>query len=91
MLAGRIIPVGHYKNKMPTYTLKDTRTLQEFDVTCSWEELQERIDHMPDLVQVMKAPKIIGGTGDMYSRIPSGFKDVLSRVKTGSAKNNTIK
>lgn len=76
---------------MPTYTLRDTKTRAEFDVICSWDELQERLDHMPDLVHVLSAPKIVSGVGNLHSKVPDGFKDVLSRVKKGSAKGNTIK
>tara|TARA_B100001093_G_scaffold310677_2_gene296476 strand:+ start:1766 stop:1999 length:234 start_codon:yes stop_codon:yes gene_type:complete len=75
---------------MPTYTLKDTTTNHQWDTMCTWDELQMTLDEMPELVQVMSAPKIVGGVGNLHSKVPDGFKDVLSRVKTSSSKNNTI-
>lgn len=75
---------------MPTYTLKDNKTNDQWDVVCSWDELQTILNEMDNVSQVMKAPLIVGGVRDVRSRVPDGFKDVLSRVKSGSAKNNTI-
>lgn len=75
---------------MPTYTLKDLKTLDEWDIICSYDELQTILNEMDNVSQVIKAPLIVGGVGDVKSKVPDGFKDVLSRVKSGSAKNNTI-
>ena len=33
---------------MPLYTLKDIKTRDTWEVTCSWNELQETLDTMPD-------------------------------------------
>lgn len=75
---------------MPTYTLKDIKNNQQWEVICSWKELQEILDNMPDVIQVPSAPKIVSGVKGLNSRIPSGFKDVLDRVKTGAGKDNKI-
>lgn len=75
---------------MPTYTLKDNKTNVQWDVICSWDELQIILDEMKNASQVVTAPLIVGGVRDVRSRVPDGFKDVLSRVKSGSAKSNTI-
>jgi len=45
---------------------------------------------MPDVILVPSAPKIVSGVKGLNSHIPSGFKDVLDRVKSGSAKDNKI-
>ena len=76
---------------MPTYTLKDLKTLDQWDVLCSYEELQTILDELPNVQQVLSAPKIVGGVGNLHSKVPDGFKDVLSRVKKGSSGNNTIR
>ena len=44
-----------------------------------------------NLTQVITAPKIVSGIGNLHSKVPDGFKDVLSRVKKGSSKGNTIR
>ena len=76
---------------MPSYTLKDTSTLEEFEVVCSWDELQVRLNEMPDLIQVLSTPKIVSSTGNLHSKTPDGFKDLLGRIKKGSGENSTIK
>jgi len=75
---------------MPTYTLKDLKTLDQWDIFCSYEELQIILNELPNVQQVLSAPKIVGGVGNLHSKVPDGFKDVLSRVKKGSSRNNTI-
>lgn len=76
---------------MPSYTLKDLKNNQTWDIICSYEELQTILDEMPNIKQVLAAPKIVSGVGSLQSKVPAGFKDVLNRVKSGSAKSNTIK
>jgi hypothetical protein len=75
---------------MPAYTLKDTNTEEQWDVVCTWDELQEVLKEMPHVKQMLSTPKIVTGVGGLYSRVPNGFKDVLHRVKSGSAKSNSI-
>ena len=81
-------PIG---NIMPTYTLKDIKTGDTWDTICSWNELQEILDTMPDVIQVPAAPKIVSGTGSNLSKTDNGWKEVLSRVKSGSGRGHTIK
>lgn len=76
---------------MPSYTLKDIKTGDTWDTICSYEDLQRILDEMPDVVQLPCAPRIVSGVGGLHSKVPSGFKDVLNRVKSGSAKSNTIR
>lgn len=76
---------------MPSYTLKDIKSGDTWDVLCSYDELQKIIDEMPDVVQVLSAPKIVSGVGSLHSKVPSGFKDVLNKIKSGSARNNSIR
>ena len=76
---------------MPIYTLKDIKTNEQWDVNCSYQELQLTLDELPNVKHVLSAPKIVRESGDLHSKVPSGFKDVLSRVKSGSSKSNTIR
>lgn len=76
---------------MPSYTLKDMKTGNTWDVVCSWEDLQETLDVMPDVIQVLSTPKIVSGTGSNLSKTDNGWKEVLGKVKSGSGRGNTIK
>ena len=76
---------------MPLYTLKDIKTQDSWEVTCTWDELQETLDAMPDVIQVLSTPKIVSGTGSTLSKTDDGWKEVLNKVKSGSGRDNTIK
>lgn len=76
---------------MPSYTLKDMKTGNTWDVVCSWKDLQETLDVMPDVIQVLSTPKIVSGTGSNLSKTDNGWKEVLGKVKSGSGRGNTIK
>ena len=76
---------------MPTYTLKDIKTQHTWDVVCSWNELQVTLDEMPDVIQVLTAPKIVSGTGSILGKTDDGWKENLNRIKSGSGSGNTIK
>tara|TARA_B100001093_G_scaffold387023_1_gene372983 strand:+ start:164 stop:400 length:237 start_codon:yes stop_codon:yes gene_type:complete len=77
---------------MPTYTVKDIKTQHQWDVICSWNELQELLDNTPDLVKVLSAPNFsYSGVGSLQSKVPDGFKDKLKQIKKSSGRGNTIK
>jgi hypothetical protein len=76
---------------MPTYTLKNIKDNVEFDVNCSYDDLQVMLDAQPDVVRVLSTPKIVGSVGNLHSKTDDGWKETLGRIKSGSAKNNTIK
>jgi len=77
---------------VPTYTLKDIKTQQQWDVDCSWNELQEMLDNSPDLIKVLSTPNFVSSTAThANSNTSDGWKDLLGRIKKGSGKNNTIK
>lgn len=75
---------------MPIYTIKNKKTNEEKEVVCSFSELQEMLSAMPDWAQTLTSPRTVSGIKDVRARTPDGFKDVLRRVKSGSAKNNTV-
>ncbi len=76
---------------MPTYTLRDIKNNNEWDVNCSYEELQTILNEMPDVIKVLSTPKIVSGVGSLQSKVPDGFKDKLNQIKKGSGEGNTIK
>ena len=79
------------ENNMPTYTLKDIKTQEEWDVLCTWSELQETLDAMPDVIQVLSTPKIVANQGSLLSKTDDGWKENLKRIKAGSGPSSTIK
>ena len=78
---------------MPLYTVKDIKTNSQWDVTCSYDELQEMLDNRPDLIKVVTVPNFStsGGATHLNSKTSDGWKDLLGRIKKGSGKGNTIK
>jgi hypothetical protein len=76
---------------MPTYTLRDIKTNNEWDVVCSYNELQTILDELPDVIKVLSTPKIVTGVGSLHSKVPDGFRDKLKQIKKGSGRGDTIK
>ena len=64
---------------MPTYVLKNKETEEQFEVFCQWSDLQKMLENDKNLTQVITAPKIVSGIGNLHSKVPDGFKDVLIR------------
>lgn len=76
---------------MPTYTLKDSKTNDQWEVICSWDELQTILNEQPDVKQVLVAPKIVSSRmGNNDLKVPDGFKDLQKRIKKGSGRGNTV-
>jgi len=75
---------------MPQYTMRDIKTKEEFEVTCTWTEMQELLNENTNLVQKLSTPKIISGrSGGM--KVPDGFTDLKKNIKKHSGRGNTIK
>jgi len=75
---------------MPQYTMRDIKTKEEFDVTCTWTEMQDLLKENPNLIQKLSTPKIISGRmGGM--KVPDGFTDLKKQIKKNSGRGNTIK
>ena len=78
---------------MPLYTVKDLKTNSQWDVNCSYDELQEMLDNSPDLIKVLTVPNFStsGGVTHANSKTDDGWKDHLNRIKKASGRGNTIK
>jgi len=76
---------------MPTYTLRNIKTRESFDVFCNYKELQEKLDSNPEFVHVLSFPKVITQQGSLLSKTSDGWKDHLKEIKKASGKGNTIK
>lgn len=75
---------------MPTYTIRDTKENQEWEVNCKWSELQEILDANPNWITVIrKAPSIAHDTGSRL-KVDDGYREVVSKIKD-KYKINAIK
>ena len=75
---------------MPTYTLKNIKTNEVWNVKCSFHELAPMLED-DDIIKVLTVPKIVTGVGNLHSKVPDGFRDKLNQIKKTSGKGNTIK
>jgi len=76
---------------MPSYTIRNKITEEEWDVVCSWDELQEILQENSDLTQKVSSPKIVTMVGGTLSRTSGDWKNFLTKMKKSSGRNNTIK
>lgn len=76
---------------MPSYTIKRKSTEEEWDVVCTWEELQEILKEDSDLTQKLAAPRTVSGVGGVLSKTDDGWKDVLKKIKKSAGRGNTIR
>ena len=75
---------------MPKYTLKRISTNEEWDVTCSFDELAQYLED-DDITKVLSTPAFAGNTMSNLRRAGSGWQDVLNGIKKGSGRGNNIK
>lgn len=66
---------------MPVYTLKDLKTNKEWDVNCSFEELERILDEIPDTQRVWKPNQFITQAGSTMSRTDTDFRSHLKSLK----------
>ena len=76
---------------MPIYNLKRISTGEEFEVTMSWNELQETLNVDPERDPMLSPPKFVTDTKGTLARAGSDWRDHLGRIKNNSGRGNTIK
>ena len=64
---------------MPTYSFIDTETGEEFDALMKISEREEYLKNNPNIQPLLTAAAIVGGVS-IKDKVPSGFKEVLSRI-----------
>ena len=74
---------------MPVYTLKNTKTNKEWDITCSYKDLQVELKKK-NIEQVLKFPGMVGSTKSNLTRAGGDWQDFLKNMKNKSGKGNTI-
>jgi hypothetical protein len=75
---------------MPTYTVIDTKKDKEYEVICSWDELQHILSASPELKQGLSTPMSVSMTGNTVSKTSGDWRDYLKKVKKESGKGNSI-
>lgn len=66
---------------MPTYTLVNKETGDEFEEFCTWEEIEKFLKENPKFKQKVAAPAIVGDhIGGVGPKVDNGFKENLSRI-----------
>jgi hypothetical protein len=66
---------------MPTYTVIDTKKDKEYEVICSWDELQHIISSSPDLKQGLATPMSVSMTGNTVSKTSGDWRDYTEKSK----------
>jgi len=75
---------------MPTYTIKDIKSQDVWDVRCSYQDLQSMLNSNPNMILVLSAPALVSGSMSNLKRAGSEWRDLLGKIKKGSNKDNTI-
>jgi predicted nucleic acid-binding Zn ribbon protein len=64
---------------MPTYSFIDNKSGEEFDALMKISEREEYLKNNPNIQPLLTAAAIVGGVS-IRDKVPSGFKEVLSKV-----------
>lgn len=74
---------------MPIYSMRNTETLEEFEINIKYSELQEYLNDNPQMVQIFTRFPATGDSVRLGVRRPDdNFRDVLKKAKVH--KHNTI-
>lgn len=74
---------------MPSYTMINKQTGEEQEMVLSLAEREELLA-TGEWTQKLSTAKFVSGTKSTLRMAGDGWKEVLSKVKSGSARNNTI-
>lgn len=75
---------------MPTYTMRNVNTGEVKEMFLSLSE-REQLLEQGEWTQDLSTPKFVTSVTGTLKQAGDGWKEVLSKVKSGSASNNTIK
>jgi len=74
---------------MPTYTMKNNTTGEIKEMTLSLSE-RESLIQSGEYTQQLSTPSFVSARHGTLRQAGDGWKEVLSRVKSGTGRNNTI-
>jgi len=75
---------------MPIYTLKDVKTLHEWDVNCSYSDLQNILNELPDVEQVLKFPAMVTQAGSTLSKTSGDWRDLLKKIDKNAGRKSKV-
>ncbi len=75
---------------MPTYSFHNTETNEYFDSFMKISEREEYLKINPHIQPVATAAAIVGGVS-ITDKVPSGFKEVLSKVSEAHPNSSVAK
>ena len=75
---------------MPTYNVIDKKKNKEYEVICSWNELQHMLSASADLKQGLSTPHTVSMVNSTIGRTSGDWRDLMKKVKKESGKGNTI-
>lgn len=75
---------------MPIYSIQDIETLDEYEVSMKYSELDEYLEQNPNLKQIFtRFPGVVDSARIGVKKTDSSFRDVLSKAKSAH-KHSTI-
>ena len=76
---------------MPTYNIENEKTGEVKEVFCSYKDKDKELKkHGKDWKYQVSGINLSYNGKSVQSRLDNGFKDVLTRIKSASGKDNTI-
>jgi len=75
---------------MPTYTLKNTKTEEQWDVVMTYSNMKEYVQKNPDIIYIIGTPSFIGGVSTDSGRLPEGFKDRMRLLKQNNPLSKAV-
>lgn len=83
--------MGEMERYMPTYTIKNTKTDEEWDVLVPWSEFEKMLEENKDWKQVLKAPRLVDEVRDIFAKQPDSFKDLKAKMHKQAGHQSRIK
>ena len=75
---------------MPIYSIQNIETLDEYEVSMKYSELDEYLEQNPNLKQIFtRFPGVVDSARIGVKKTDSSFRDVLSKAKSAH-KHSTI-
>ena len=72
LIGGRVI-------KVPTYTLRNKKTGETWEVLCSYDNMQKQLSD--EVEHVLGTPNFVTMVGGTLSRTSTDFRDKLKQIK----------
>lgn len=74
---------------MPTYTMKNLETEEVKDVILSFSERDEMLAS-GKYEQMLATPKLVSSVQSTLSRTSGDWKNLMTKIKKGSGRGNTV-